>query len=250
MPLELDQVKKFSETILFQMDFFRKTGMMALGSRLRMLSEKVTSDAAGIYEMYGTNLRPKWFPVYYALSDGSAKTVTAIAKEIGQTHPSVSSILKEMRQAGLVDLRQSSNDGRQTLASLSEEGLRLREGMEQQQADVAQAISEISQHSRADLWEAMNEWERLLGEKSLLQRVAAIKEQREDMNVRIVPFDDSRHHEAFRRLNEEWIKNLFGKVEDADHYEFDHPVENIINKGGYIFIALLNDEPEIGRAHV
>ena len=51
MPLELDQVKKFSETILFQMDFFRKTGMMALGSRLRMLSEKVTSDAAGIYEM-------------------------------------------------------------------------------------------------------------------------------------------------------------------------------------------------------
>lgn len=80
-------------------------------------------------------------------------------------------------------------------------------------------------------------------EKSLLQRVAAIKGQREDMNVRIVPFDDSRHHEAFRRLNEEWIKNLFGKVEDADHYEFDHPVENIINKGGYIFIALLNDEP-------
>ena len=141
------------------MDFFRKTGMMALGSRLRMLSEKVTSDAAGIYEMYGTNLRPKWFPVYYALSDGSAKTVTAIAKEIGQTHPSVSSILKEMRQAGLVDLRQSSIDGRQTLASLSEEGLRLRESMEQQQADVTQAISEISQHSRADLWEAMNEWE-------------------------------------------------------------------------------------------
>ena len=225
------------------MDFFRKTGMMALGSRLRMLSEKVTSDAAGIYEMYGTNLRPKWFPVYYALSDGSAKTVTAIAKEIGQTHPSVSSILKEMRQAGLVDLRQSSIDGRQTLASFSEEGLRLRESMEQQQADVTQAISEISQHSRADLWEAMNEWERLLGEKSLLQRVAAIKGQREDMNVRIVPFDDSRHHEAFRRLNEEWIKNLFGKVEDADHYEFDHPVENIINKGGYIFIALLNDEP-------
>ena len=121
------------------MDFFRKTGMMA----------KVTSDAAGIYEMYGTNLRPKWFPVYYALSDGSAKTVTAIAKEIGQTHPSVSSILKEMRQAGLVDLRQSSIDGRQTLASLSEEGLRLRESMEQQQADVTQAISEISQHSRA-----------------------------------------------------------------------------------------------------
>ena len=167
------------------MDFFRKTGMMALGSRLRMLSEKVTSDAAGIYEMYGTNLRPKWFPVYYALSDG--------------THPSVSSILKEMRQAGLVDLRQSSIDGRQTLASLSEEGLRLRESMEQQQADVTQAISEISQHSRADLWEAMNEWERLLGEKSLLQRVAAIKGQREDMNVRIVPFDDSRHHEAPQR---------------------------------------------------
>ena len=62
------------------MDFFRKTGMMALGSRLRMLSEKVTSDAAGIYEMYGTNLRPKWFPVYYALSDGPIRQSAASSR--------------------------------------------------------------------------------------------------------------------------------------------------------------------------
>lgn len=49
------------------MDFYDKTGKMALGSRLRRLSEQMTEQAAAIYQLYQVDLQPKWFPVFYAL---------------------------------------------------------------------------------------------------------------------------------------------------------------------------------------
>ena len=225
------------------MDFFRKTGQMAIGSRLRMLSDKVTADAAEIYEMYEVELRPKWFPVFFSLTEGDGKTVTAIAREIGHTHPSVSNILKEMKQAGLVRFKQGKADARQTVASLTPKGRRMTDVINLQYEDVARAVEELSKESEHDLWAAIQDWERLLAEKSLLMRMSEIKERCEASEVEIVPFDDAQHHKAFRELNEEWIRDLFGVVEEADYYEFDHPVENIIQQGGYISIALLRGEP-------
>lgn len=59
--------------------------------------------------------------------------------------------------------------------------------------------------------------------------------------LRIVEYDDKRHHEGFKRINEQWISELF-VIEPLDIYEIDHPVENIIDKGGYIFIAEYGDD--------
>ena len=47
------------------MDFFNQTGKLAIGSRLRMLTDKITVDAAAIYKMFGVDLKPKWFPVFF-----------------------------------------------------------------------------------------------------------------------------------------------------------------------------------------
>lgn len=54
--------------------------------------------------------------------------------------------------------------------------------------------------------------------------------------VKIVAFDDNQHHEGFKQINKQWISTLF-KMEAMDEYELEHPVENVIEKGGYIFIA-------------
>ena len=47
------------------MEIFNRTGKMALGSRLRLLTSKVTEDASQIYELYNiAGFSPKWFPVF------------------------------------------------------------------------------------------------------------------------------------------------------------------------------------------
>jgi GNAT superfamily N-acetyltransferase len=45
----------------------------------------------------------------------------------------------------------------------------------------------------------------------------------------------------FRRLNEEWIRRYF-EIEDKDRASFDDPQHKIIDRGGEIFMAILDGE--------
>lgn len=59
--------------------------------------------------------------------------------------------------------------------------------------------------------------------------------------VKIINYD-SKYKEAFKALNEEWIEKFF-KMEDGDYKLLNNPEEHIINKGGHIVFALLDNEP-------
>jgi GNAT superfamily N-acetyltransferase len=59
--------------------------------------------------------------------------------------------------------------------------------------------------------------------------------------ISVVPYSKN-YCEAFRDLNLEWIKNYF-EVEQADRDALDDPEGYILARGGFIFIALLNDQP-------
>ena len=60
-------------------------------------------------------------------------------------------------------------------------------------------------------------------------------------HVEVVPYEAS-HHEAFRRLNEEWISRYF-RIEEPDSRVLDAPQEQILDKGGHILVALRDGEP-------
>jgi len=223
------------------MDFFNLTGIMAIGSRLRMLTEKITDDSAWIYELYGMDLKPKWFPVFFILSGGGTMTITSIAKEIGHSHPSVSNIIKEMVSHGYIKESKDISDGRRNMVELSEKGNKVAKEMNDQYMDVTAAIETISGQTKHNLWKAIEEWEFLLSEKTLLRRVMEEKKARESKNIRIVNYNPD-YQEAFRKLNEEWIKSYF-EMEEADYKALDNPKEYILDKGGYIFVALYKNEP-------
>lgn len=223
------------------MNFFDTVGKMALGSRLRLLTEKITEDASHIYDLYDIDLQPKWFPVFYVLSKGETKTITAIAKEIGHSHPSVSKIIREMSKKGFVKEKKDKSDGRRNMVSLSAKGKEVTEKIEDQYADVNSAIEEISASTRNDLWKAIEEWEFLLEQKTLLRRVLEQKKVRESRKVQIVPYEP-KYQQAFKDLNVEWISTYF-KMEATDYKALDNPQGYILDNGGYIFVALYEGEP-------
>ncbi|SHN10910.1 GNAT family N-acetyltransferase [Chitinophaga sp. CF418] len=223
------------------MSFFDTVGKFAVGSRLRLLTEKITEDAAQIYNMYGIDMNPKWFPVFYVLSRGEAMTITAIAKEIGHSHPSVSKIISEMVEKGLVREKKDKTDGRRNMVSLSAKGKEITGKIEEQYTDVRNAIEAISANTRHDLWKAIAEWEFLLEEKSLLRWVQEQKKERESRKVKIVDYTPA-YQQAFKDLNVEWISTYF-KMEEADYKALDNPQGYILDNGGHILIALYNDVP-------
>ena len=222
------------------MNFYNRVGKKAIGSRLRGLSDTITNDAAKLYELYGVDIQPRWWPVFYSLTESEENSITAIANEIGQTHASVSQVVREMVKSGFVTERRNKNDQRKNFVSLTEKGRNAAMNLEKQHEDVSAAINRIFSESQYDLWKAIEEWEYLLEQKSLLRRVEEEKKRREGGNVSIVDYQPERR-KAFKDLNEEWITQCF-KMEESDHKALDHPEEYIIDKGGHIYIALYDGE--------
>lgn len=223
------------------MKIFERTGKMALGSRLRLLTAKFTDDASKIYYLYNVEFSPKWFPAFFVLSQDGEKTITEIANEISHSQPSVTKIIKEMTFAKLVQENQKSTDKRRNVVALTAKGKSVAQEMIPQLKDVDQAVESLIKEASHNLWEAIEEWEFLLEQKSLLKRVLEQKKLRESKDVEIVEYDE-KHQSAFKSLNEEWISTYF-EMEEADYKALDNPKEYILEKGGKIFVALYKNEP-------
>lgn len=223
------------------MEFFNKVGKMALGSRLRLMSTMITDDAAKIYELHGIDFIPKWFPVFYLLSEEKEITITEIANEIGHSQPSVSKIVQEMIAVGLIQENVKTTDKRKNVIVLTEQGLLVFNKLKLQCIDVEAAVEDLIGESNHNLWAALEEWEFLLGQKSLFKRVNEQKKLRESRGVQIVEYNDG-YQSVFRALNEEWISSYF-KMEEADYKALDNPKEYILERGGKIFVALYENKP-------
>lgn len=223
------------------MTLFDRLGRMAIGTRVRFMSDLITSDAARIYKLYGIDMNPKWFPVFYILTQEKEKTITAIAEAIGHSHVSVSKIVAEMKKAKVVSEKTSTQDRRKTMVKLTQRGLDMASKIQEQYRDVREAVETMSRESQHDLWAALQEWEHLFQTKSLYERVQEKKKEREAAEVKIVNYAP-KYRAAFRDLNLEWITKYF-KIEQADRDALDDPKGYILERGGHIFVALLNGEP-------
>ncbi|MDY8134802.1 helix-turn-helix domain-containing GNAT family N-acetyltransferase [Aquimarina sp. 2201CG5-10] len=222
------------------MSFFEKAGTMAIGSRLRILGERLMEDAKEVYDFYGVGLKPKWFPVFYTLSQNKEMSITAIAEEIGHSHPSVSKIVREMSKNGIVKEQKDKSDGRKNNIMLTEKGVEMTFEVKDQYTDVRNAVEDALSQTQHDIWKALNEFEFLLDQKSMRTRVLEQRKIRESEKVKIVSYEP-KYQKAFKSLNEEWITTYF-KMEEEDLKALDHPEEYILDKGGYICMALYENE--------
>lgn len=221
-------------------ELFEKSGILTMGSRLRWLTEAVTRDAGEIYRLYGIDIRPKWFPVLYMLYYGEDNTVTGIAKAIGQTHPSVSNIVREMKEAGLVSDTKSADDRRATSVSLTSKGRELEPLLKQACDDVTDAVASIEDTDHS-LWDAISCWEQKLSEKTLLERVKDVMSSRENRDLKIVDYNPE-YLMVFKRLNIMWI-NSHWSLEPHDLEVLGDPDGSILAKGGFILVALMDGKP-------
>ena len=220
------------------MKSYAELGQVTLGSQLRMLSEMITADVAHIYEQFGVDLDPKWFPVFYVLASESDSTVTSIARTIGHSHVSVSKIVAEMEARGLIESRKSTVDSRRTLVNLSEAGKAFVPQMQQQCETVDRALDQLFEDTGIDFHQAINVTRRALKHQALSERVRALGKP---AKLRIVDFAP-KYANDFRRLNVEWITKHW-EIEEADKKAIDDPMGFIIEKGGAILMALYEGAP-------
>lgn len=155
-----------------------QSGILAISTRLQRLGELLRKDGQQIYKAHGIDFEPKWFPVVYSLQANEVLSVVEIANEIGYTHPSTISLLKELEARKLVRSRKDKTDTRKRLISLTEKGQQLVTEMKPVWELITAALTDLTD-STNNIMNAINEVEARFREKSFFERAEEIRRRRE-----------------------------------------------------------------------
>lgn len=154
------------------MNVIDESGILAIATRLQRLSDQIRKDGFQIYKANGIDFEPKWFPVIYTLHHKSILSVVEIANEIGYTHPSTISLLKELEKEKLIRSKKDKIDERKRLLQLTEKGKQLIEKMKPVWDILVLATREMID-TENNLMKAIEEVEAQLKMKSFFDRAAA-----------------------------------------------------------------------------
>lgn len=160
------------------MNIINESGILALSTRLQRLSEQLRKDGAMIYKAFGIDFEPKWFPVIFTLHHRNKLGVVEIANEIGYTHPSTISLLKELEKQDLITSEKDQHDERKRLIQLSPKGIKLVEQMKSVWELMSKVLEEIADNEN-QLLAAINEAEEKIANQSFLQRALQMKKSME-----------------------------------------------------------------------
>nr|WP_121272603.1 MarR family transcriptional regulator [Pedobacter schmidteae] len=151
------------------MNVIDESGILALSTRLQRLSEQLRKDGFLLYKAHDIDFEPKWFPVIYTLHFKPVLSVVELANEIGYTHPSTISLLKELEKEKIIRSKKDKQDERKRLIVLTEKGKNLLERMQPVWQIMIEALTEVTNTSN-NLMKAIMEVEAQLKEKSFFDR--------------------------------------------------------------------------------
>lgn len=210
--------------------FFEQTGSLALGCRLRRLSDELMSDGAAIYKVAGVAFKPFWFPVFASLMENGPQGMSVLAEKLGVSHAAINQVAGELESAGLIRSDRDPRDGRARILTLTETGHRIEPELSQLWTHIRSAIDSAIDESGEDLLEGLSALERALAKRTFLQRF-----RDEWVRIEIEPFRAG-DEGAFFELNAHWIRKYF-TLEPADERQLRDPQQSILSHGGAIWVA-------------
>jgi GNAT superfamily N-acetyltransferase/DNA-binding MarR family transcriptional regulator len=219
-----------------EQDFVKELGLLGVITRLKRLSEAMIHDGRRLYKELGMDIEPNWYVIFKLLQKHGELTVTEIADKIGFAHPSVISIVNKMIKANYLEESKCGFDSRKRLLKLTPKAVEKMPEFEKVWdagvAGVKRMLTDL------DILTLLEKIEARVAESGFKQR--ALTELAKQKEVKVVEFEP-KYAPDFARLNYEWIEMYFA-VEDHDREMLDNPQEYVINQGGQIFTALIDDE--------
>lgn len=208
---------------------------LTLGSLLRRVTDQLYSAIDDAYKDNGFDIQGAWFPVLHVLSIDEPLAVTEIAERIGQSHSAVSQISKRLEEHGLLQHTVSSDDRRQRLLSLSDEGHRTTKELKPVWSAIVNVLARYIAETQHDLLGALRGFEETLAGHDFVTDIRESAKQRRGDSVEILDYR-AEFKQAFHDLNTEWLQKYF-YVEAADEHSLSSPEEHIIKPGGAVFYA-------------
>jgi len=151
-------------------DYFDELGEVALGSRLKRLSDRIMSEALNVYKHMGQDIQPKWFTLMSLLYEKKSVSIVEASDLLGLSQPCISQFSKELIKKGLVQANPDENDLRRKILSLTNKGKRRYKKMEPVRTAVRAAAISLCEEVEQDFYQSIKQFEKALSKKSLYQR--------------------------------------------------------------------------------
>jgi ribosomal protein S18 acetylase RimI-like enzyme/predicted transcriptional regulator len=220
------------------MELLNRLGLLALGSRLKMILDEQYRDISQVYISNDIKFEPRFFLIFYLLKDGQKIKITDIAKQIGQSQPAISQLTDMLQERELINIIRDKNDTRIKLISLSAKGKKLIPALEEIWEDILAAQEDFFKEIGIDIINVLEKIENGLIRKSMYDRISDKAKLRAINNVEIIDYS-LLFKSYFNDLNYQWLKKNF-KVDKKDEDILRHPEKHILESGGFILFARID----------
>ena len=151
-------------------DFLNELGELALGSRLKRLSDRMMSDALSVYQELGHDLQPRWFTLMALLSKRKEIGVVEASELLGLSQPAISQFSRDLIKKGYITKKSDKTDSRKKNLSLTKNGLKILEEMQDMWIAVDLAAKDICDEVSPGFFSSIVKLEEVLKNKSLKAR--------------------------------------------------------------------------------
>lgn len=222
------------------MNITRQLGYLALGTRFKLLTDRLLQDVDKIYKNLGVDFEPRWFMPFFLINNRDSISVTEIANELGYSQPAVTQTLNILIEKGLVKSVKEKEDSRKKSVTVTPKGKALYKQLEPVWKIIEKSVREFFLSTGYDILSVIGKIESELDKKDIYTRINESIKENQLEDVKIIQFDPE-YKDHFKNLNYEWIEKYFS-IEDADRTMLEDPENEILKKGGFIIFADYNND--------
>ncbi|WP_330444557.1 helix-turn-helix domain-containing GNAT family N-acetyltransferase [Flavivirga abyssicola] len=222
------------------MDALRGYGELGLGSRLKRVSEYMMKETQLVYNHFNVDFDPYLFPIFKIIVNKKGVTNSEIQNSLQFTQPAITQAINKLNDKGLIVYDSDKLDKRKKLISLSGKGHDVLERLKPIWKAIDKVIKVYTLESSSSLIEHLNILENKLNTKSFSETIINNIKMNTTQTLEIISFE-KQYAKDFYELNVEWLKTFF-YVEPYDEEVLSKPEQYIIEKGGHIFFAKINNQ--------
>jgi len=153
-------------------DIITKLGALAIGARMRRLTDMFGRDVAIIYKEHHLDFEAKYFVLFYLIADRGEEGIGImdIADELSLTHPAIIHLAKDLEKKGYIQSIKSPVDSRKRLLKLSKKGKSVLPEFKKVWNRIEKLNAQLMQKQQHHLLKAIAEMEAQLDEKPYYKR--------------------------------------------------------------------------------
>lgn len=215
---------------------FDLVGSLALGSRLRRLSDYYLSEVKKVYKARNLDFDPTWFPLFTFLRNAGKSGIMEAAENLGITHPHVIQLARQLEKKGYIQSVASKTDARSRELMLTPKGRKVADKLDPVWKLIKNSIEFSIPELGFDMVDILKKMETYYSKASLSERVDQLGKTGSMQGVKIEKYKD-KYIEDFERLNRQWLEKYFS-VEPPDKDLFKNLRKKVVDEGGEIIFAV------------